>query len=387
MTQTLQFKVDSGFITRIAREWLWEEHRPYEKCYELLEACLGGMPEEQKPEAILSILEGRKKLVGVNTCELVDDNQNIRPISEYIKQLEKQNAIKLIKEDMRCRFTKYVDKWSTVKSSHRDVLQAEWKGQTIAPVTYDECYRYYTTLNNELLYDKINTPTMCGLWLFEEPEMVAECCDYDITLVGTDAFWENIYQKIKNAPDFTLRNQTYLATKRLKTLPEQTVQTTIPAEKKPIDEQPEYGTKEYMHYMYSTEASKNDRLNYYIEPDNYETKLGLIAPNGAYYSCSFAGHNLKAWNLMLTHPELFGIQIPEGTKPEEFIYTITSSDKALDEILKRGWCAIRYQSSFGYYITQDENRRLTKKQVDAIFDVTVKYDLPIDTRKIIESTD
>lgn len=387
MSQTLHFQIDASFVTNIARQWLWDENRPYEKCYELLHACLGGMPEEQKPQTILAILEGRKKLVGINTCELVDDNKNIRPISEYIKNLERQKAITLIKEDMRCRFAKYVDKWSTIKSSHRDVLMSEWKGQTIAPETYDECFKYYTTLNNDTLYDKLNTPTMCGLWLFENPQLVAECCDYDITMVNTDTFWENIYQKIKDEPGFELRNQGYLATKRIEALPDESIQSNIPKiEKKPIDEQPEYGSKEYMNYMYSTETS-DDRLNYYIEPDNYEARLGIIAPNGSYYSCSFAGHNLKAWNLMITQPKLFGITIPENTRNYESLYQITSSDKALDEILKRGWCALRYQSSFGYYITYPETQRLTKEQINAIFDVIAKYDLPFNTQALINDID
>ena len=383
---TLHFSIDSEFVTNLARSWLWDEGRPYEKCYELLEACLGGMPEKEKPATIISILEGRKKLVGVNTCEVVDDNKNIRPLGEYIKKLEQKNILQAIKEDMRQHFKKYVDKYATVKSSHRDVLQAEWHSDTIQPETYDECFAYYSKLNGKTLYDQLNSPTMCGLWLYEYPEMVAECCNYAITEVGSDTFWENIYQHIKNKKGFELRNAVYLAHHRLK---EKNTNEKETADKKPtyikrsFGKQPEYGTIEYMKYMYDTETSKEQKINYLIEPDNYLNEFSIIAPNGDYYSCSFAGHNLKAWNLLITHPERFGITIPNGVCPNKYMYEITTPDKALDEIIKHGWCALRHGPTLGYYITYPEKSYLTQKQIDAIFDATVKHDIPLNIKALL----
>lgn len=66
MTETLHFSVDGEFITDLARRLLWEDRRPYAQAAALLEDCCDGVPEDQKNEIIVSILEGRKKLVGIN---------------------------------------------------------------------------------------------------------------------------------------------------------------------------------------------------------------------------------------------------------------------------------------------------------------------------------
>ena len=42
MTQTVHFSLNGDFITDLARSWLYEEKRPYNKVMELLLACLHG---------------------------------------------------------------------------------------------------------------------------------------------------------------------------------------------------------------------------------------------------------------------------------------------------------------------------------------------------------
>ena len=66
--ETIAFKVDGSFITDIARTWFWDENKPYEKCEELLLSCLGGTKStlDNLKWIVQQILEGRKKLVGVN---------------------------------------------------------------------------------------------------------------------------------------------------------------------------------------------------------------------------------------------------------------------------------------------------------------------------------
>lgn len=355
-TQTLHFSVDAEFVTRIAREWLWDEHRPYEKCYQLLEACLGGMPEDQKQPTIIAILEGRKKLVGINTCEVVDDNEHVRPLSQYIKSIEHARAIEQIRRDMDIHFNRYVDHWSTIKSSHRDVLEIEYRGDNFEPQSYQECYEYYTKINGWFMEDELAKPTECGLWLYNEADLVATCCENNISNIGTEEFWDNIYQEIKYRPEFKIRNNKYLAFKR--------------NENKKIS-----ATKS------ETDIDNNP------EPDNCELQLGLIAPNGDYYSCSFSGHTRKAWIIILNHTEKFGIEHTSNDEESIYdaIYKFTNEDQALDFIIEKGWCAIRSNRMDGdFYVLKSETKRLTQKQIDTLFDAIVKHELPIKMEPLIQ---
>lgn len=353
--KTLHFSIDAEFVTRIAREWLWDENRPYEKCYQLLEACLGGMPEDQKQPTIIAILEGRKKLVGINTCEVVDDNERVRPLSQYIKSIEHARAVEQIRRDMDIHFSRYVDHWSTVKSSHRDVLQIEYNGENFEPESYSECYRYYTKINGWFMDNEIAKPTECGLWLYNEPDLVADCCDDDINNAGTPEFWENIYQRVKNRPGFKIRNNKYLASKRT-----------------------DSGT---------TEMRKTDKeIDRNPEPDQHLLPLGLIAPNGDYYSCSFAAHTIKAWIIIYNHPEKFGITPSDKNEESKYdaIYAVTDEDRALDFITQKGWCAIRSNRMDGeFYVQKESTHRLTQKQIDSIFDAIVKHDIPINMEAVL----
>lgn len=78
----LHFSIEGEFITNVARSWFWDEDKPYEKSEELLMSCMCGGSDTEKRVTCQDIIEGRKKLVGINEFELVDDNENVRPISK-----------------------------------------------------------------------------------------------------------------------------------------------------------------------------------------------------------------------------------------------------------------------------------------------------------------
>lgn len=79
MGEQLHFSMDGEFLTAIARDWFWNMDKPYKKCEELLLSCMMGGNEEEKRHVCQDIIEGRKRLVGVNEFELVDDNVRQQP--------------------------------------------------------------------------------------------------------------------------------------------------------------------------------------------------------------------------------------------------------------------------------------------------------------------
>ena len=77
MSEKLNFAIDGEFLTNIARDWFWNMNKSYKKCEELLLSCMAGGSEEEKRHVCQDIIEGRKKLVGINEFELVDDNGKV----------------------------------------------------------------------------------------------------------------------------------------------------------------------------------------------------------------------------------------------------------------------------------------------------------------------
>lgn len=88
MGEQLHFSMDGEFLTAIARDWFWNMDKPYKKCEELLLSCMMGGNEEEKRHVCQDIIEGRKKLVGVNEFELVDDNVHVRSLGQKVEELQ-----------------------------------------------------------------------------------------------------------------------------------------------------------------------------------------------------------------------------------------------------------------------------------------------------------
>lgn len=115
--EKLYWQIEGEFITNLARTWFWDEGRSYKDSEELILACLSSSPSTEISKSIaLDIIEGRKKFVGVNCFDLVDDGKRVRFITEKLQECQKQLAIKDIEERIRYNGIEFVDPYSTVKS-------------------------------------------------------------------------------------------------------------------------------------------------------------------------------------------------------------------------------------------------------------------------------
>jgi hypothetical protein len=76
VVQELSWKVEGEFITRISREMLWNDHKPYQDVEKFLSDILicDEISDTELKQVIKEILEGKKKLVGINTFSLEDDD-------------------------------------------------------------------------------------------------------------------------------------------------------------------------------------------------------------------------------------------------------------------------------------------------------------------------
>jgi len=101
-TKKLQFSIEGSFITRIAKEWFFIEHKPYETVEELLLSCMQGSDESlgKLKIHVQNILMGNAEFRGNSgdgTFELVyltDDLNNDNIFTQYSKVTQENKKIK-----------------------------------------------------------------------------------------------------------------------------------------------------------------------------------------------------------------------------------------------------------------------------------------------------
>lgn len=415
----VHFQIDGEYITDLARTMFWDDDRDYEDVERLLLQCLVSDQSEDTLKTIVQqIIEGRKKLVGINELELIDDNENVRPIYKKIKEQFRKVKIAELKNTMTTRMLPYIDPYCTVKSPKAAKELSDY------PWTYEQCATWFWYSDDAIdhtfmrphepgdgmLMDE-DDDTDCGLWLYRYPDIAYDAMrKHDTTPYGDDhdTFWRDVYDIIKDdfrfrSKYFQNRNERYLAYLRMKKnvydpapvyhhmnksvddelkIQLDAVRTYTDkwlADHANDDKTNDNAKKLQMHEMKMINAILHDESDinsrdrmYAILPDEYDRWEGLIAPNGDFYSCEFGGHNTKAYFIIATKPELF---------PNIDVTTLSMTD-ALDDILKYGWCATRYMPMIGNYINVPANGRVTNAQKNAIFDAKVKHDINVDLSPI-----
>lgn len=349
-TQTLHWSISGEFITDIVRSWFWDENKPYETCEELLLNCLINpkLTLEDRKNIARDIIEGRKKITGVNELTVENDGKNIRPIQTKIKELMHKNKIYEIERHIDNNPICYVDPYATSKS-----IKALTEGITRYRNDYNtkeilETYFCYHTngITDEPMYDMplsdINKPSRCGLWLWENPEIIVTICEEKNTQPGTPDFWEGIYEYTKDKPEFHERNMRYLAEKRIISNDISTTHTNDRIIDKPTGKP--------------------------VEPSGLKSWIGLVDPQGHFYSCEFAEHETLAYKIIAGSPEKF----PEDKNSA--YHFVMSLDLLLN---KYHWCALRDVWGTGKSITFPADNRITNAQKRTIWEAITKFDVHI----------
>lgn len=374
--------ISGEFITDLARRLFWEEDKDYKEVEAILLECFGDieMPEINKRVLIQDIIEGKKKLVGDNVLTIEEDGENIRLMSERYALTEREMKIKELKEKMYYGFINYVDPFSTCKSIRAPLSLAK------IPYTYEECVWYFwyaevtdmqdlepdRPLSDELIvlgttyehcrrkkYPRANQDTLGGLWLYEYPEIA-----YDAIQISgftpsayqeNRAFWQAVYDIIKDRPDFQSeefqeRNRKFL--RYHKTTAEEILA--------------------FLHRHDNDELE--EEKDYTVIPDDMKSWTGLIAPNGDFYSCDYSNHNILAQKLLTKQTELF----PNITA-SDLEYVNEYPDRALDVLLAQGWCATRQLPNRGEYVdVPTDGIRVKKMQKETIRKAMEKFNIQLD---------
>lgn len=89
----LAFNVEGEFITRTAREWFYDERKPYNKVEELLLSCMCGtnIPKQTLKKYVEDILKFKRKFIG-NTQDdsfcLVEDGKTPESLKKLVENYD-----------------------------------------------------------------------------------------------------------------------------------------------------------------------------------------------------------------------------------------------------------------------------------------------------------
>lgn len=360
----LFFKIDGEYICDLARSWFWDENRPYKKCEDLLLSCLvtDQVTLEEKKRIVIDILEGRKKLIGVNTLDLVEDGKQIRSISEKIEEYRKREMIRKIKDDIYSRPAAYIDAFSCNKDpkeyepvrnlEYRDRIQVEEAfGKFLTP--YHELRLWAYSIENAWymksrilpgFWDENNTGILDnGFYLIKHPNLVYEF----IGEPENGSNREKLFRLLANHFQSLLERGVLCDSDRQKV-----IHRNMKYNASISDENSAYDADQDEH-LYSS----SDELNRNPCSDDYLSEYGLIDPTGNYYSCSFAGHHTKAHYILLH-------------KTGKYF----NFDEALDELYNSGWAIIRNPDPAGnVFFDYRADRRPTKRQIDSAFTHMIRF--------------
>lgn len=243
---------------------------------------------------------------------------------------------------------------------------------------------------------------MCGLWLLHEPELVLKvnggpCSYYD----DRNLFWKEIYEAVKERKgSFAARNERYLGSVRVeenkreeKIRNEEEAMAKGKEAVKVIEAEIETDYEKHINAMsyreYAAHLKEMDPMNieYDVRPDNIKNFEGLIDLEGNFYSCSFGGHNIKAYHILVTYWDKFDFKklIGKDIKSRREANHVLKMDTALDVIIDAGWIATRYLPYRGSYLSYKDDIlfKATKAQKDTIWEDLTKHEVKLSDYSLI----
>jgi len=149
-TRKLHFSIDGQFITKLAKEWLFTEHKPYELVEELLLSCMQGTnePLAKLKTYVQDILMGRAELKGVSDGEeglslvyLEDDLNDDNIFTRYNKIVQKYENTK---KESNIISKKYCDLIDCLENWNEEFLDVSLIGDKYVKQILLDIERKYT---------------------------------------------------------------------------------------------------------------------------------------------------------------------------------------------------------------------------------------------------
>lgn len=372
-SEQLQFKIDTEWLCNFVRQRVWYEGLSYTDGLKTLVECLNGLSEEIADD----ILKGKKKLVGINEGELVDDNK-FAEYKRYLERKEKSRAKKELEDHILLYPFNYIDPFAT-KWSVKEFKERYQEKGTVPTIHEVREWFLQPPADIDKLFEGGLYPLIHGF-----PSFIIDSDE------ARERYYEDLYQYWKNQlseneiftpgeiTQIELRQRTYLRYKNRETA-DQKVERLLRENqigeiqkneelKQAFEKLPNWVIKEGNTYNLceGSEAFYQRKAKFIpLEPGIFH-EYGLIAPNGDFYACTFASHRRAAIVL--------AIQLGYIEKDEDGFISMEDEDKAKDLLYERGWVYVNsgghgigtFQSKWGNDKIEDFPKRIMDTAYDFI---------------------
>lgn len=348
----MKFSISGDYVTNHARDMYFLDRVEYKEAADFLSNYLGGldMTKTKLDEIIKSILEGRKKLVGLNSFELVDDNENIRVISPISVALHKKEIIDSITHDVFYHADKYIDFYAMDKSwlffigntpiqayqyAYTDMVDIARLVSCVGVDTVECIPHVREPLNLEQYFDDSNKDLLDhGAYITQNPMLVYDLIGEPLSAANRTYFYERLYEyweqsEHKNNPSVRRRQQRYL--------------NSVKRKKKFIDDR--FEAKDDLKKVEKISTAFKSTYD-----DEFTSEFGIIDLDGHWYNCDWACHSLKAKTVL----ESKGI-----------VDNTASLDYCLDKVLELGYVLIRDVERFGQPYVYGKPNNYQRQTIDS----------------------
>jgi hypothetical protein len=316
----LFFSVNMEWVCDLARTQLWDENRPMEKVLELLYSIMegGGLTDDQRYILAIEILEGRKKIVGINEGKVVKDGLNVRPLGLLLQK--KQNKINAFELDRHMDVAPYwyVDSFmggnslynhtkTPTASSRSTVIFARQRvglnlENPLPPHPLD--WGTYLLQDARFAYEVLGGPVQSHAEAMEKMTIywnvkLQEWKDQGLTWETMNAYQQIVYDRNWLACGRKWNNNDTVYKHpfedELREKAERNVQLVAGKMKLSNDFD---SVEEYTGFVDNQNLdTPGEGYKFHGQPDGsgvFFSNYGWVSPEGVWYSCGFAGHQIKA---------------------------------------------------------------------------------------------
>lgn len=401
----IQFGITGEYITDIVRTWFWEENKGLEKCLNFLKEsliCEGTeIDKETFKRLCIEILEGKRKLIGVNNFELVEDGENIRLIEEYYKKLEYKFLKEKIKNHIHSNPLLYFDEYAMYLSKVfiencydlkdlQDKIEQYINNHSSTFRTFRTLdYGMYIIYNVDIWADKLarvleNVPCRkedieIALFKIYENEInilrsenisIEELNDYELDILKRNNryMFDKEYSYLGNSIidiDYFIPERWKKELKKEKELQKAKVNrsksiTDLLNEVKKEKGIPMITSTSNMLTRFTQDINKDFDTTPIKQSDIPEGWEGFVDKEGNFYKTKPIGARFYLGSINChsdfidQYIEENNIKIPKGMYPKDYI------------IKELGWCAYGHSLYLGVYVNTpklfDDNKKITEKQ-------------------------
>lgn len=363
----VKFQITGEFITDKIRT-LWSESQ--NKALKFIKETIPELPLEET----INIVEGRKKLIGVNDLDLVDDNwkkpEDVPSYSEFMEKAEIAiNTLNDVKEDL-------------ISKMNYIISEAKHLQYSINNVGYG--YDNNNKKVDELFYMWNTIPDHIKIYANNVPEFIVK----KSRMVKAEKYkdsWDGKKSLQFDSPSFydlfnpNILKTGYLSSEYLSKYIASRIDDNAEYRKiclmmdiyEPILSESWCEVEEYKMRLIKEERElkKNKSVESEIKEHEIKTKIqpdkdvkmlyGWISPSGDFYGCYFARHEPLIHLLCI---QFMGVEFVE-------------KNDSLDWAEKNNWVRItsKYDEPYKIILQYKDVRKLSQSQLDRIFDYCLQH--------------